>query len=207
MIRRHIVLTLGHFKTASSTAVLQAAVSDSDSTVRIAACEAWGRRGGPEAAERLTGLLTSDTNLDVRLAAARAIGQTHEKSALQPLAEALSDGDPAIQYLRGRRFETDQRQGLRQRREPLAGLCPGRKPHSAGRTFDCPAHEKAVLNAHLRDQQTQPNRIARRIATRRLQPRQSTPLRACQGYPFRHRLRQWQNVGHSWSIVPGPRPI
>ena len=98
MIRRHIVHTLGHFNTASATAVLQAAIADADSSVRIAACEAWGRRGGQEAADRLTGLLTSDTNLDVRLAAARAIGETHEKSAVQPLAEALSDGDPAIQY-------------------------------------------------------------------------------------------------------------
>jgi HEAT repeat protein len=98
MIRRYIVITLGHYKTAAATAVLQAAVADADSTVRIAACEAWGRRGGPEAAERLTGLLTSDTNLDVRLTAARAIGQTKEKTALQPLAEALTDADPAIQY-------------------------------------------------------------------------------------------------------------
>jgi HEAT repeat protein len=98
MIRRYIVLTLGHYKTASATAVLGAAISDTDTSVRIAACDAWGRRGGPEAAERLTGLLASDTNLDVRLAAARGIGQTHEKSALAPLAEALSDADPAIQY-------------------------------------------------------------------------------------------------------------
>jgi HEAT repeat protein len=98
MIRRHIVRTLGHFNTESSNAVLRAAIADANSSVRIAACEAWGRRGGPEAAERLTGLLTSDTNLDVRLAAARGIGQTKEKAAIQPLAEALSDGDPAIQY-------------------------------------------------------------------------------------------------------------
>jgi HEAT repeat protein len=98
MIRRYIVKTLGHYKTASATAVLQAAVSDADTSVRIAACESWGRHGGTEAAERLTGLLASDTNLDVRLAAARAIGQTKEKSAVAPLAEALSDADPAIQY-------------------------------------------------------------------------------------------------------------
>ena len=98
MLRRYIVITMGHYKTAAATAVLQAAVADADASVRIAACEAWGRRGGPEAAEKLTGLLTSDTNLDVRLTAARAIGQTKEKSALQPLAEALSDADPAIQY-------------------------------------------------------------------------------------------------------------
>jgi HEAT repeat protein len=98
MIRRNIVMALGHYDTPAAIAVLQAAVADADSGVRIAACEAWGRRGGQEAAERLANLLSSDTNIDVRLAAARAIGKTHEKSALQPLSELLSDGDPAIQY-------------------------------------------------------------------------------------------------------------
>jgi HEAT repeat protein len=98
MIRRSIVRALGHYDTPSAIAVLQAAVSDADASVRVAACESWGRRGGPESAERLVNLLTSDTNLDVRLAAARAIGETKEKTAIQPLSEALSDGDPAIQY-------------------------------------------------------------------------------------------------------------
>ena len=98
MIRRNIVLALGHYDTPSATAVLQAAMADADAGVRITACEAWGRRGGQEAAERLTNLLASDTNLDVRLAAARAIGQTHEKGAIPALSETLSDGDPAIQF-------------------------------------------------------------------------------------------------------------
>ncbi|HTU24432.1 MAG TPA: HEAT repeat domain-containing protein [Pirellulales bacterium] len=98
MLRRNIVRTLGYYKTASATAVLQAAIADSDSTVRIAAAEAWGRRGDPESAERLASLLASDTNLDVRLAAVRAMGQARQIGSIQSLGEALSDADPAVQF-------------------------------------------------------------------------------------------------------------
>ena len=89
MIRRYIVMTLGHYKTAAATAVLQAAVSDADSTgATLPPAKPGDAAAGQKAAERLASLLASDTNLDVRLAAARAIGQTKEKSAVPPLAEA-----------------------------------------------------------------------------------------------------------------------
>jgi HEAT repeat protein len=98
LVRRHIIRTLGYFNVPVAAVVLKAAINDSDSAARIAACESWGRRGGTEAVEVLTGVLSSDTDTDVRLAAARAIGQTHEKAALGNLAEALVDPNPAIQY-------------------------------------------------------------------------------------------------------------
>jgi hypothetical protein len=98
LIRRHIVRTLGYYQTTVSTTVLKLAVADADTEVRIAACESWGRRGGAEAVEVLSGLLAGDTNIDVRLAAARAIGKTKDKSAVAPLAEALVDSNPAIQH-------------------------------------------------------------------------------------------------------------
>jgi hypothetical protein len=98
LLRRHIIRTLGYYNAPVSAVVLKAAINDSDSSARIAACESWGRRGGAEAVEILTGILSSDTDLDVRLAAARAIGQTHEKSAVGNLAEALVDPNPAIQF-------------------------------------------------------------------------------------------------------------
>ncbi len=98
LVRRHIIRTLGYFNTPVAGVVLKESVNDSDSNVRMAACEAWGRRGGKEAVEILTGLLSSDTDTDVRLAAARAIGQTHESSAVGNLAEALVDPNPAIQF-------------------------------------------------------------------------------------------------------------
>ncbi len=98
LIRRHIIRTFGYFNTPVAATVLKAAVNDSDSNVRLAACEAWGRRGGKEAAEVLMGVLSSDTDIDVRLAAARAVGQTREASAVGNLAEALYDTNPAIQF-------------------------------------------------------------------------------------------------------------
>ncbi len=98
LVRRHIIRTLGYYNTPTAGVVLKAAINDSDSAARIAACEAWGRRGGKEAVEILTGVLSSDTDLDVRLAAARAVGQTHDSSAVGNLAEALVDPNPAIQF-------------------------------------------------------------------------------------------------------------
>lgn len=98
LVRRHIIRTMGYFDTPVAGAVIKAAANDSDSSVRIAACEAWGHRGGKEAAEALTGILSSDTDTDVRLAAARAIGQTHDNGAVGNLAEALTDPNPAIQF-------------------------------------------------------------------------------------------------------------
>ena len=59
---------------------------------------AWGRRGGKESVDELCKLLNSDSDMDVRLAAARALGQTKEKIAMPQLADALSDSDPAMQH-------------------------------------------------------------------------------------------------------------
>ena len=43
-------------------------------------------------------MLATDTDLDVRLAAARAVGKTHEGSAVGNLAECLVDSNAAIQF-------------------------------------------------------------------------------------------------------------
>jgi len=45
----------------------------------------------------LNKVLTSDTNVDVRLAAARNMGLTKDPSAIPALADSLSDSDPAMQ--------------------------------------------------------------------------------------------------------------
>ncbi len=65
--------------------------------MRTAACEAWGKRNTPEAAAPLAGVLNGDVNQDVRLAAARALGQTHEQAAINALANALEDKSVAMQ--------------------------------------------------------------------------------------------------------------
>jgi HEAT repeat protein len=97
IIRVEIVRALAAYPTATATAVIRAAVKDSDSEVRIAACEAWGQRGGPEACRTLGAVLSSDSDIDVRLAATRALGQTRDSAGVASLGVALEDRDPAMQ--------------------------------------------------------------------------------------------------------------
>jgi HEAT repeat protein len=96
-IRAEIVRTMANFQTASATAVLSAGLKDPDSTVRVACCEALGKRGGPESVQVLSEALTNDTDLDVRLAAARALGETKDNAAIAALGQALEESDPALQ--------------------------------------------------------------------------------------------------------------
>jgi HEAT repeat protein len=98
LIRQQIIRTLASYPTPMSGAVLEAALGDEHADVRIAACHAWGQRKGDEAVKQLTRVISSDTNIDVRLAATRALGETRESAAIAPLAEALVDADPAMQY-------------------------------------------------------------------------------------------------------------
>jgi HEAT repeat protein len=98
LLRAQIVRTLAGYPTEKAAMVLRNALEDSSSEVRMAACEAWGQRGGPEAVKLLGERVGSDTNGDVRLAAARALGETRDPGAVAGLAVALEDQDPALQY-------------------------------------------------------------------------------------------------------------
>jgi len=97
-IRAEIVRTLSVYPTESAASVLRAALDDSSADVRIAACKVWGMRKDEEAVNLLSERLGSDGNVDVRLAAAEALGETGQRSATAALGEALEDRDPAMQY-------------------------------------------------------------------------------------------------------------
>ena len=98
LIRAEIIRTLGDYPDPAADPVLKAAINDPDADVRIAACEAWGKRGNAQAAELLAPILSSDVSPDVRLAAARALGKIKDPRAVAALGEALTDSDPAMQY-------------------------------------------------------------------------------------------------------------
>lgn len=98
LVRAEMVRTLGSFSTPGVVPVLTAAGADSDTEVRVAACDAWARRGGTEAAQQLGEILSSDTDIDVRLAAARGLGRVDDKQAIASLGIALEDPDPALQH-------------------------------------------------------------------------------------------------------------
>lgn len=97
LLRAEILRTLAKFPTSTATAKLRAALSDSDSDVRMAACQAWAQRGSPEAASVLAETLHRDSDLDVRLEAARALGKTRDPAAVAALGLALEEKDVAMQ--------------------------------------------------------------------------------------------------------------
>ncbi len=98
LIRTEIVYALSNYPIPETDTVLRAALQDPNEDVRVAACEAWGKRGTPEAAAMLGGALGGDLSKDVRLAAARALGETKDRTAVAALGAALDDRDPAMQY-------------------------------------------------------------------------------------------------------------
>lgn len=98
LLRVEIIRALGRYPGPQSDAVLKAAFSDADTHVRMAACEAWGKRGDGQAVGFLSETLRSDVDADVRLAAAKALGETKNRDSVPALGEALGDSDPAMQY-------------------------------------------------------------------------------------------------------------
>lgn len=86
------------FDTAAAAAVCRGGLQDPDSRVRMAACSAWAKRGGPEAVQLLGARYQTDAEIDVRLRALRELGTLGDKQAIPVLARALEDSDPAVQY-------------------------------------------------------------------------------------------------------------
>jgi hypothetical protein len=98
LLRRGAVKVLAEFSVPQAAEGLRIAQHDRDAAVRVATCEAWGKRVGDESVEQLAEILGSDTDLDVRLAAARELGRFEDPSAISALGLALDDPDPALQY-------------------------------------------------------------------------------------------------------------
>jgi HEAT repeat protein len=98
-VRLAIISTLTKFNTASANAVLYAGLKDPEADVRVACCEAWGLRPGPDATRILSETLSTDTDHDVRMAAVRALASAGDKQAVKALGIALEDPDPSMQYV------------------------------------------------------------------------------------------------------------
>jgi len=97
-IRLHIVLAISHLDTPLAAEVLKAGLNDGNADVRVACCNAWGKRGGAEAVSLLAETINRDTDLDVRLAAIRSLGKIREPGSVAALNTALEDPNPAVQY-------------------------------------------------------------------------------------------------------------
>jgi len=99
LVRAQLVRTLQQFQTESSRGAVMAAMSDSSRLVRVASCQTWGVWGGAEAVQVLGNTVANDLDLDVRLAAIRALGNIPDSAAIAAIGPALEDPDPAMQFL------------------------------------------------------------------------------------------------------------
>lgn len=98
LIRSEIVRTIAGCGSPTAGETLKAALNDLERDVRLAACDAWSKHGGPQAVVQLSEAMRKDADVDVRLAAARALGKIEGPEATAALGAALEDPDPAMQY-------------------------------------------------------------------------------------------------------------
>jgi HEAT repeat protein len=98
IVRRTIQETIGEFDTPLANAVILAGLNDDDRDVRVTCCRLLAKRNNPAAVGPLSQIVATDTDLDVRLAAVDALGEMKTPGALQGLAAALKDRDPALQF-------------------------------------------------------------------------------------------------------------
>jgi HEAT repeats len=99
LLRGAIVKALGQLRSANVEDVLSLAVKDDDTEVRLAAVKALGDRGDEQSLRTLASAMSNESNLDVRIAAATALGKfKNSPDATRALALALDDNDAALQY-------------------------------------------------------------------------------------------------------------
>lgn len=99
LIRLAIIDILKGIDTPSASAVLRAGLQDPEVDIRIACCQIWQSRPSPEATQLLAQTLQSDTDIDVRLAAAQGLSSAADRDAVRALGIALEDPDPAMQFV------------------------------------------------------------------------------------------------------------
>jgi HEAT repeat protein len=99
LVRQAVVDSIAEFRTPMAQQVLEAGLADENRAVRVACCHALGRRGETASVSSLANVLRTEKDIDVRLAAAEALGNIKSPEAIQALVVALDDRDPALQYV------------------------------------------------------------------------------------------------------------
>jgi len=106
LVRQAVIHAIAEYKTPMAQQVLEAGLADQDETVRVACCEEIAERAkagltdpSHSSVPSLAKTLREDKDQNVRIAATKALGSMKSPEAIQALAIALEDRDPALQYV------------------------------------------------------------------------------------------------------------
>jgi hypothetical protein len=97
VMRSEIVRTLSAFPTQQARAAIQLAATDPDPYVRRSACVALSQAPDADSLQILSQTLANDTDTDVKIVAARALGKFRDPEAAKALATLVDDNNPALQ--------------------------------------------------------------------------------------------------------------
>jgi hypothetical protein len=97
LLRLHAVNLAAQLRCPAALSALKEASTDSSSDIRIAAVRAWESMPSGHAVPQLQEIIGSDTNVDVRLSATKALGNFSGRQAVSAISLALNDSDPALQ--------------------------------------------------------------------------------------------------------------
>jgi hypothetical protein len=96
--RRAIQETIAEFDVPLASAVLVAGLADEDRDVRKVCCRMLSQRQDQSAITPLSRMVAAEADAEVRMAAIDALGKFKSPAAVQGLAAAIKDRDPAMQY-------------------------------------------------------------------------------------------------------------
>jgi HEAT repeat protein len=138
VMRAELIRTLGAFAVPAAHSAVLASMTDESGHVRIAACKSLSRWPSREGLQALTQAISGDSDLDVRIAAAREMRgfrqfEAGEVDIPQALRPALDDNDPALQLaamqsLQSLTGRTEYGQSVATWREYLDGNDPAPPP-------------------------------------------------------------------------------
>src|SRR4051794_12725379 len=88
LVRQAVVTSIAEYHTPMSQQVLEAGLNDDNAAVRVACCRSLGKRAETSSVACLAGALRSDKDVDVRMAAAAALGKINSPESIKALAVA-----------------------------------------------------------------------------------------------------------------------
>jgi HEAT repeats/PBS lyase HEAT-like repeat len=95
--RMEAIRQLGNLDCPAAWDALRRAINDPDPQVRLVVVRSWTRMSASQAVPALSAAFAADADVDVRLAAVRALGSFPGEASVRALAPALRNADPAIQ--------------------------------------------------------------------------------------------------------------